>query len=105
MHVVFYEDIVRNMSTEIRKIAEFLNITITSTMLAKIVEEAQFQAMRKNIGTNFSLSGKPFSSKFSYIRKGQIGAWKDYFTIAQNEWMDAHIANKLRNVDVVLQYG
>ena len=81
-------------------------MVLTAEKLDKIVSEAQFSAMQKNKATNFTLASDSSHARedFSFVRKGKVGVWKDYFTIAQNDWMDGHIADKLIDTDFVLQY-
>ena len=68
------------------KIAKFLSKKISPETRDLIVRQTSFDAMKSSSHTNFTwfegIKGDGF------IRKGQVGGWKDYFTEEQNELFD-----------------
>lgn len=103
VHLVFYEDLVKNRETEIKKMAAFAGIEMSDNKLDKIVNASGLSAMQKNKGTNQTLRGM-FDQKLSFVRKGKVGDWRDNFTVAQNEWMENHIKEKISELNIPLQY-
>ncbi|XP_070558601.1 sulfotransferase 1C3-like isoform X2 [Ptychodera flava] len=102
--VLHYEDVVRDMSHNILKIADFLIAKkISEEKLEEIVKKCSFDNMRMNKSVNHR--GIDFGSKEKNIvvRKGVIGDWKNYFTVAQNERFDAEYRKKMAGVDVTFK--
>lgn len=80
-----YEEMKRDLSGTIRKLAEFLGVeeVATDENVALIYEHVQFDNMQKNPSVNLEpvLKMKQIdtsNSKTKFIRKGQIGDWKNY---------------------------
>ena len=103
VHLVFYEDLVRNRKEEIKKMAAFAALEISDYRLKKILNASDISVMQKNKGTNHTLRGM-FYKELSFVRKGKVGDWHDKFTVAQNEWMDNHIKEKISELNIPLQY-
>ena len=101
VHLMFYEDMVKNLKPETQKLAEFLGLERTEEQIDKVVQKAQFSSMKNNKATNYE--EETFSSGFQFVRSGRIGEWKEYFTPEQNEWMDARIAGKLAGTGLTFQ--
>lgn len=89
--VVRYEDIVHQPFQEIHKIALFLGYSLSDEKIKTIVHNTTFDIMSKNKDVNRSLSVEG-----QFLRKGKVGDWKNWLTVAQSETMDAWIAAKLR---------
>ncbi|XP_039620762.1 sulfotransferase 1C2-like isoform X1 [Polypterus senegalus] len=84
---VFYEDILQDPMQEVERVARFLGHTLDKGTIQEIVKHTSFNMMKDNPMTNFSkmptcivnVSISPF------MRKGQVGDWKNHFTVAQDE--------------------
>lgn len=91
-HLVYYEDLKENGVEEIKKLAKFLNISADDELVAAIHEKCSFQSLasRKKV---------PETSKnnFSIFRKGEIGDWKNHFTVAENEAFDKLFQEKMKS--------
>ncbi|CAF9933520.1 MAG: hypothetical protein HETSPECPRED_008685 [Heterodermia speciosa] len=82
---VKYEDLKRDTTAEIRRIAEFLGKSqLTEERMTEIESKIGFEEMKKD---KFSSLGdvKEFNQ---FFRKGEIGSWKDQFTVRQSEMFD-----------------
>ncbi|KJZ74634.1 hypothetical protein HIM_05984 [Hirsutella minnesotensis 3608] len=80
-----YEHLKRNTRAELEKIAKFLGLDIPLERMDEIEGSIGFSAMKN---TEFSaMKGVKEFGKF--FRKGEIGSWKEYFTVAQNDRFDA----------------
>ena len=96
---VKYEDMIHNFKHETKRMADFLDLEVSEQLLNKVCEFASFEAMQKNQATNAS-----WIMKGGFIRKEQIGQWKDYFTVAQNEWFDDMYRERLEKAGIQLQF-
>uniref|UniRef100_A0A8C4TLT6 Sulfotransferase n=1 Tax=Erpetoichthys calabaricus TaxID=27687 RepID=A0A8C4TLT6_ERPCA len=84
---VFYEDILQDPTREVERVARFLGHTLDKGTIQEIVKHTSFDMMKDNPMTNYSrmptcivdVSISPF------MRKGQVGDWKNHFTVAQNK--------------------
>jgi len=79
-----YEDMKRDFDNQLDEIAKFLDYPLTDSTRSKIHEKSSFENMKKN---NFS-NLHEIPELGSFFRKGQIGSWKDMFTVAQSEQFD-----------------
>ena len=80
------------------KIAKFVNNEISPETRDLIVQQTSFAAMKNSKHTNFSwfqgMKGDGF------IRKGQVGEWKNYFTDEQNELFDKVFKEKVEGTGI-----
>ncbi|XP_077977111.1 sulfotransferase 1B1-like [Glandiceps talaboti] len=96
---VKYEDMKRNPKEVIGKMANFLNRPLTETKIQHVAESTTFKVMKSNEKTiPLTKEAKDF------FRKGTIGDWKNYFTVAQNEHFDRVLTEKLKERDIDFIY-
>ncbi|XP_077990131.1 sulfotransferase 1B1-like [Glandiceps talaboti] len=87
-----YEDVVKNLGKVVREMTSFLEQQLTDEQLDRITDMCSFDSMKKEPIIfdkwmccelwQIDISQSPF------VRKGKVGGWKDYFTVAQNEEFD-----------------
>ncbi|XP_070560568.1 sulfotransferase 1C4-like isoform X2 [Ptychodera flava] len=78
-----YEDMKKSPRDVSRKIAEYLNCDLSDEVIDEIVERCSFARMKMSGLINIQeVEGRPF------LRKGAVGDWKNYFTLAENEAFD-----------------
>ncbi|XP_039620773.1 sulfotransferase 1C4-like [Polypterus senegalus] len=84
---VFYEDILQDPMREVERVAHFLGHTLDKVTIQEIVKHTAFDMMKDNPMTNASIFPTSILdlSISPFMRKGQVGDWKNYFTVAQNE--------------------
>jgi len=77
MAVVKYEDLVRDSLGQLRRIADFLGLSVTEDRLQSAVQASSFQSMQRLERDR----GRPFQDEGPevFVRKGQPGNWKEFF--------------------------
>ena len=74
-----YEDIKNDHIGTVNKIARFIGKQLSDEKLLTIIEATTFTRMKNNPSTN-QINNPAFDqSKGQFMRKGQIGDWKNYF--------------------------
>ncbi|XP_076453294.1 sulfotransferase 1B1-like [Babylonia areolata] len=86
-----YELVKKDPVGQIMKMDQFLGLNRGREMCEKIAKACQFPKMKAVKETQFpELFGEKAWKKGSeYCRKGEIGDWKNWFTVAQSEQLDA----------------
>ncbi|CAI5790616.1 sulfotransferase family cytosolic 1B member 1-like [Podarcis lilfordi] len=94
---LFYEDMKEDLAREVRRVKDFLEVDLPEDALQKIVHHASFQTMKKNPMTNYETVPNAIfdKTKGRFMRKGEVGDWKNYFTVAQREEFDADYRRKM----------
>lgn len=88
-HVLRYEELRQDLAGQIREIASFLHRELTPQAVSAITDHCSFQAMRANPFTNRGKDPIIDSAIASFLRKGVVGDWRNYFTESQLERIDA----------------
>ncbi|XP_034279295.1 sulfotransferase 1C1-like [Pantherophis guttatus] len=96
---LFYEDLKENPTQEIQKVAQFLSIDLTASVLDQIVQHTGFDSMKENPMANYSnIPSSVLDQTVSpFMRKGTVGDWKEYFTMSQSQQLDEICTQKLSN--------
>ncbi|KAL8176877.1 UNVERIFIED_CONTAM: hypothetical protein K2H54_039715 [Gekko kuhli] len=94
---LFYEDMKEDLAREVRRVMDFLEIDLPEDTVQKITHHTSFQAMKDNPMSNYSTFPDAILDKkiSSFMRKGEVGDWKNYFTVAQREVFDADYQRKM----------
>ncbi|XP_077999664.1 sulfotransferase 1B1-like [Glandiceps talaboti] len=89
---VKYEDMITDLGNVVKSLASILEqYHLTEEQLNEITKLCTFDSMKNSPdpayisicqGWNIGTSKSPF------VRKGKVGGWKDFFTVAQNEEFD-----------------
>ncbi|XP_077989906.1 sulfotransferase 1B1-like [Glandiceps talaboti] len=89
---VKYEDMVKDLGSLVREVASFMDRdTLSEHQLNKITKLCTFESMKKDPVSLLKFACDLWSidvSNSPFVRKGKVGGWKDYFTVAQNEEFD-----------------
>ncbi|NXE11627.1 ST6B1 Sulfotransferase, partial [Lophotis ruficrista] len=81
--IIIYEDLKENLTDSVKQIAEFFGFSPMAEQIQSIADRAAFQAMRDKSQETHGAVGS------NLFRKGVVGDWKNLFTEAQNQEMDA----------------
>lgn len=95
-HLLTYEDMKTDSVKEITKISDFLGLKTDPRLAEEIANKCSFDQMKKEKdpleNTVDWKDGQP-----GMYRKGQVGDWKNWFTVAHSETFDVVFADKMKD--------
>ena len=96
IYMVHFNDLLKDLEGEMRKVAAFLDIDVDEALWPSLVEQATFDSMKNNaeallpaIDTIFAGGAKAF------INKGTNGRWKEVLTAEELKECDAALERTL----------
>ncbi|XP_078313949.1 sulfotransferase 1B1-like isoform X1 [Crassostrea virginica] len=104
IHVMYYEDLKENGTKEITKLAAFLEIDVGDDFVRSVNSLCQFDKMQQEKNKNETASMWRDKIHGMY-RKGEVGDWKNWFTVAQNEMFDSIYQQKMANTKSKLRFS
>ena len=100
--VVLYEDLMKKPAEEVKKIAGFIGVDVSEQKIAQILDEASVKSMRRNKATN----GENMPQyKGDFIRKGDVGNWREYFSEEQAAIIDEEYEAKAGASGLTFQFS
>ena len=104
--VLFFEEMKRDQEPSIRKVARFLDKDLTDVQIDALVRHLSFKNFKQNSAVNKEdLRKMAFRDKDGvFIRKGEIGDWKNYFNDDMNKRMDEAIEKYLKPIGLNFIY-
>ncbi|XP_067947743.1 sulfotransferase 1C2-like [Watersipora subatra] len=106
--LVFYENLKLNPVEVIQSVNEFMGTNRSPELVQQIADATKFERMKKSkeearvtkemleLGETVKMEGDLQTSvgdlMLKLYRKGEVGDWKNHFTVAQNEEFDALLA-------------
>lgn len=96
---LFFEDMKRNLNQEVRKAMKFLGKYYNNEQIDKLCKHLSFESIRKNEMINRNEEMKTLKESFgeiydpneySFVRKGQVGGYKDELSKEENEMLDKY---------------
>ena len=97
--LVRFEDLKRQHAACVELVSRFLDRELSQDKLQKIVHATTFLSMKDNPTTNQKQNPKFDHRQGDFIRKGQVGDWKNLFDDDQSAYinrLDDHILKPLR---------
>lgn len=103
---LFYEDMKKDLEGSVRKVAEFLGKDLQEGNIKELVEHLSFDSMKRNAATNkdYDKEGLLMKRNGDFMRKGEVGDWKNYFTDEMNERMNRAIEKHFKPIGLEFQY-
>ncbi|XP_010795026.1 amine sulfotransferase-like [Notothenia coriiceps] len=89
---------VKDLRGEVVKVCDFLGKDLTDEAIDHVVEMSTFKNMKTNPKANYKdlVEKQRYSSPT--MRKGVAGDWKNFFTVAQNEYFDIVFEEKMSDL-------
>ncbi|XP_077861979.1 amine sulfotransferase-like [Saccoglossus kowalevskii] len=106
LHVTF-EDMKRDLKSVLVKVADFLERPLSDDMFDHVVSQCRLDAMRASHADVQKMAVRDegtWHENTKYLRKGEVGDWKNHFTVAQNEYFDKNITAEAKKRGLKLQY-
>lgn len=105
MLFLYYEDLKEDIRKEVIKLIQFLGRKSSKELVDKIIQHTSFQEMKNNPATNYTMLPDEMMNqkKYSFIRKGISGDWKNHFTVALNEKFDVHYEQEMKGSTLKLR--
>ncbi|XP_052282264.1 sulfotransferase 1A1-like isoform X1 [Dreissena polymorpha] len=100
-----FEDVKENPIREIRKVNEFLGTKCSDELIADISEACEFENLKKA-----DAEVKDKKAFFNHegpspmYRKGEVGDWKNWFTVSESKQMDRWLSDNLTDTDLKFRY-
>lgn len=98
-----YEDMKKDLTGSVQKIATFIGSTISKEQLVDIVKQCEFESMKNNPQANYSW--EPAHQASPFMRKGVVGDWKSYFSQEDSAKFDSLYAQKMEGSGLVFDFS
>ncbi|XP_018419364.1 PREDICTED: amine sulfotransferase-like [Nanorana parkeri] len=97
-----YEDMIRDLRSAVKQICTFLGVELDDEAMDIVVKRATFKEMKTDpLANRENLPGEHFNFKAgSFMRKGQVGDWKNIMTVAQSELFDKIFQEKMGDLSL-----
>ena len=105
--ILFYEDLKKHLGSQIQRVAKFLNKELNTDQLRSLEKHLSFNEMKSNTSVNYEglrAEGLYDEKQGVFMRKGEIGDWKNYFTDEMNERMDEVINKYFDPIGLKFEY-
>ncbi|GAB6024011.1 hypothetical protein CHUAL_008737 [Chamberlinius hualienensis] len=104
---LFYEELQKDLKSNVIKIMKFLGKDLTDDQINRIVEHALFDNMKKNPMANYShgrAATKLPDGQTDFLRKGKTGDWKNYFNDETNKKADDYVEKHFKESGIAFDY-
>jgi hypothetical protein len=101
-----YEELKHNREAAVRKILAFCGKEISPQKLARIVERSSFAFMKQYENKLDTLTVRLIEGKMkagNFIRKGEVGGWKEYLSSKQKELFRRRFTKHLNSLNTELK--
>ena len=103
MCFLFYEDMKKDLRSQLRKVAQFLGKSFSDEQIDKLAEHLHIDNFRHNPWVNvedMKDAGVMHKERGSFIRRGKTGDWKNHFTADMTAKFDKWMSEKLKGTDL-----
>lgn len=96
-----YEDLKKDLPSQVRLTANFLNKPLSEDIINRIAEQCSFNGMTKDLSRYMVHVNE---SQTSILRKGVVGDWKNYFTPELNERFEKEVLSKIEGTGLEFDF-
>jgi len=100
-HLVYYENLQMDFCEELKKVATFLGVGVDKDRADEIQQQCSIGNMKKEYEKKSGYVGKFVNT---FIGKGGVGGWRNYFNEEQSEEMDKVFESKLKHTEIQFTY-
>ncbi|XP_071504985.1 sulfotransferase 1B1-like [Diadema antillarum] len=104
MLFLFYEDLLSDPIKHIKHIASHIGRPLSEESLQRVVENSSILAMKKTYRRESEKNGGRMATHQQFLSKGIAGAWKERFTVAQNETFDRWYQQQMAGTDIPVKF-
>ncbi|XP_046333710.2 sulfotransferase 1C2-like [Haliotis rufescens] len=98
---LFYENLKKDPVKNIKTVAEFIGESVTDELCEQIAEACSFKKLKV---ADTEVKEEMADPTHIIYRKGEVGDWKNWITVAQNERFDDVIDRNLEGTGIVFTY-
>ena len=103
--IVKYEEMIEDLQRVVEKLARFLGKELNQETLQKIVKYGSFEEMKENSAVNKTRFGTYLDQDIGkFMRKGEVGDWKNHFSGAQSAQIDEMYVNRVAGKGLHFKY-
>lgn len=106
--IIYYEDAKEDPVRCVRQLADFLQVEASDQLCAAIADQCSFGKLKQ--ADEITKVKKPIDNfmfkagQSKLFRKGEVGDWKNYFTVAVSEEFDRQLPEKMKGLDVKMRF-
>uniref|UniRef100_A0A1E1W8N3 Sulfotransferase domain-containing protein n=1 Tax=Pectinophora gossypiella TaxID=13191 RepID=A0A1E1W8N3_PECGO len=97
LHFVFYEDLIKDLPYEIRRMSEFLGRQTTDAQVKQLASFLNFNTFKKNKSVNNTTGD---NNPVQFVRKGEAGGWKSHFDDKMTLQAEEFLIERLKSTDL-----
>ena len=95
-----------NLRAAVETIAKFIGQDLTPSEVSSVVEQTTFEAMKANPAASKNWLEPLFHDRSAtFLRKGVVGDWRNYFTEEQSARMDEEVEKTLDGTGLEFVYS
>ncbi|XP_076451794.1 sulfotransferase 1A1-like [Babylonia areolata] len=94
-----YEELHADTFNKVKELAKFLGSSADDDTIHEIVDKCSFGSMQER-----KVKAETWTGEDIMYRKGKVGDWKNWFTVAQSEMMDQLIDKEMKGSRFQFQY-
>ncbi len=98
-----FEDMKRDLKSTVQQIAQHCQVKLSPGQVDKIVTQGGFEAMKSSNAIRYEMEAFNMPAN-SFLRKGVVGDWRNYFTPEQSAYVDALCTDKYEPVGLKFAY-
>ncbi|XP_055957181.1 sulfotransferase 1B1-like [Patella vulgata] len=100
-----YEDMQQNPLHHVKGLAKFLETDVSGELCEEIVDACSFNKLKNaNDEVKEDFIKPYFKEGTSFYRKGKVGDWKNWLTVAESENIDRMTAERMKHSQIKFKY-